>query len=217
MNARVTEKTDGFVFEVGSDETGFYCRSGTSVKMRETGDFAKAAAAKFAGKETYDPTIALWLDMGLHLTKIAFRNIIHRRKPSIYGEMILRKSHNPTSTGPNGTIYKFDDDQLGLFVIHTSRVENWSHGERDFSELKAASTPFLKIDDDIPSRHRISIQLDGLDLFTLEEVIQKNLPDFSKWGTREAEGFVIHLPTFSFKVTKPKIKSSLNAFLINQV
>jgi hypothetical protein len=49
----VTEKTDGFAFEVGFDEEGFYSRTANSPKMRRGGDYTAVALQKFGRDVDY--------------------------------------------------------------------------------------------------------------------------------------------------------------------
>lgn len=205
---KVTEKTDGFVWQMGVDEKGFYVRSGGSGKMREFGDFSRASAKR----PDYDPLISLRLDTALLYSLGLRSNWFGSRhggtyRHSICGEMILRIDHS--NFCPNGTFYAYLISPCH-FIIHTQRRENWYLYEKDYQDLiKLSDESHLSIHDDSLNLH-LSVPTSLIKGDTheekcksLETLIRARIAFNSKWGGL-AEGLVFHHPRFSFKVMSQK-------------
>ncbi len=147
VKGHVTEKSDGMAFEVGHDEHGVYTRTSHSDKMRNTGDYGKAARAKFG--DSYNPAISGHHDeIHHHLT--SNKGVVdHLRKHggSIKGEVY----HKPQGTPVDkhhvrfvGTAYDTRKmGEHGSFIVHSKLREN-----AGLNEVKHLSDHAFKFDSD---------------------------------------------------------------------
>ena len=128
IRGHVTEKSDGMAFEVGHDDHGFYSRTSRSEKMRNKGDYAKAAFAKFGS--TMNPQISAWHDdihHHLHQNE-ALQTHLKKTGGSIKGEIYHKPQGNPVDQHHVrfvGTAYDTRNmGKHGTFVVHTRLPEN---------------------------------------------------------------------------------------------
>lgn len=160
-----SEKTDAMAFEVGHDQHGFYTRTSHSDKMRQPGDYGKAAKAKFG--PTHNPTISAHFDAmhhSFHKNK-ELRSYLenharhHGGESSIRGEMfhLPQAAHKDPKSGHVtfvGTAY--DPKHMGkegMFVAHAGM--NQKHNVHHLTTLGDRN---IKIHHDIPETgHKVSV------------------------------------------------------------
>lgn len=157
LHGTSTEKTDAMAFEVGHDSQGFYTRTSHSEKMRNAGDYGKAARAKFG--PDHNPAISAHFDK-IHRTFQANKALTsHLQKhaeqqggeSSIKGEMfhLPQATHKDAKSGHVtfvGTAY--DPKHMGsqgMFVAHSKMNPNHNVGE-----LTKLGDSSIKIHHDIP-------------------------------------------------------------------
>lgn len=215
FNVVVTEKTDGFAFEIGRDEKGLYVRSATSPKIRSEGQFFELSS-KFFGTENYDPKIAARLEFALFLilgTKI--KDVLFGLKMSIVGELFIK--YNNIVYTPNHTQYNSQSfGTYGGFVIHTRHRANFSLTRKMIDDIKDCSNEAFIFDTDEAIDVPKTINLPAK-ILTVEEPEQRKLVENAiisscglyakragRWGSG-VEGYVVHLPDFSFKIMRDKL------------
>ena len=160
----ITEKTDGSAFEFGVDQEGFYTRTSTSDKMRESGDYLRVAETRFG--TAVDPKISAPFDY--------YHQIIQQQVSNIDGPWFLRGELFPL---PYGTIdgdtvtfvgtpyYLSSMGNDGAFVVHTQleqgmalTVNHISHSVRTtYSRVAAALHPNIWIYEDIVATGQIIV------------------------------------------------------------
>ena len=218
VNFPITEKTDGFSFEVGYDSDGFWARSASSEKMRKVGCFSKVAAKKFGGREDFDPMISLRLDFAHHVLRRCrvIHDFVRQEKTSLAGEMIL--VIDETVFSPNDTYFYYPNfGTFGTFVIHTRKPANYHLSAMDIKHLTdSRDHTFLKIDHDVPENSKVRVNIsdlneefqkikqDPLHVQTLRQKLNDQfasyLPTRSKWSSGNPEGFIVHTGNYCFKV-----------------
>jgi hypothetical protein len=207
--AAVTEKTDGFSFEIGHDLEGFFVRSASSPKIRKTGEFTQYCYSKhpFDIEKIMIP-LRLELAFNLVASNDGLVKWLREQKVAISGEMFLLIDRIPYA--PRGTKYSkllsFHSGLQGVFVIHTRMNPLLSH--RNINDLIAhVHFEAMKIDSDVPNyvKDVLSFETKGIDTISkLEDIIRSRLQPFrSNWGDFGAEGFVVHYSSdIRFKVMK---------------
>jgi hypothetical protein len=183
IKGHVTEKSDGMAFEIGHDEHGIYTRTSRSEKMRNHGDYGKAAKAKFG--DAYDPTISGHHDeIHKHLTSNpAVIAHLKKHKGSIKGEVFHKPQGTPVDkhhTRFVGTAYDTRKmGEHGSFIVHSKLPEN--HHVKSVEHL---SNHAFKFDSDHTGH---SIDVDAKDLHDRFHAINHDLLHSRKHADREGK------------------------------
>ena len=230
VKGHVTEKTDGMAFEMGHDEHGFYTRTSRSEKMRNRGDYARAAKAKFG--KGFDPTISGHHD-ALHHALQQNKNLqrylrnhkekfgsVRMKGEAFHRPQGIQDGHHITFVGT-----KYHTKHLGsegAFILHHRLPENHGHS---LSSLSSLNDEKMKFHHDGVDHHvdvDVSNERDRLSKVD-PDIRRKNHPHYGelqdiarsvhkkvaaavgknkpKWGP-ETEGHVLH----SHDSNAPRVK-----------
>lgn len=223
----VTEKTDGFAVEVGYDPH-FYIRTGSSDKIREEGEFFKFSVERLFSKEPgerdYNPKIALRQELAFHFLKnnwkLENKLSYDTNSGSLVGEMILCFDGKPYC--PNQTNYAAQYfGKYGGFILHSRHPGNFHLTPNEIEDISELGDDTFKFDNDICHERRVILKVpeqgERSEADYREWInhifLQHFKHSYSKWNTSVApEGYVIHTPTYAFKVMIPPYKPSLREF-----
>lgn len=162
LKGAYTEKTDGMAFAIGHDENGFYTRTSHSAKMRNAGDYEKAARERFG--DDFDPSISQHFDrihralennpkLRKHLEN-EFKN--RGNDTTLKGEMFYKPHGTPV--GKNGLRFvgtTYDRDKmggLGSFILHSRLPENQGH---DVDKITKLGDKQFKFDHDVIDKSHV--------------------------------------------------------------
>jgi len=152
IRGHITEKSDGSAFEVGHDDNGFYSRSSHSEKMRNKGDYLKAAKKKF--KDAVDPTISGHFDKLHHIlhSNEKLQQLLQNQKEKhgkgqLKGEIFYRPMGVHSKDGKQvtfiGTKYNTNHmGEVGSFIVHSHLPENQHHSMNSLQNLNDKNITF---------------------------------------------------------------------------